>query len=244
MLSDVKTAGHVGPPLSGVELVLEDVPEMGYVHTDTDHNGEPCKGRGEICIRGPNVFVGYFKQPKATRETVDKKGWLHSGDIGIITPDGNLKIVDRKKNIFKLAQGEYVAAEKIENCLLQSPLIAQCFVYGDSFQNFLVACVVPDEEVVNQWAQGRNRPPAAFRSLCADSALKEAVMEDVRAISAKEGLQGFETVRNVFLTPEPFTAENGLVTPTFKLKRQQLREHFQKEIERMYSVAPLPRSKL
>jgi len=102
---DMTTTGHVGGPLSCLEMVLVDVPEMGYLHTDTSHRGQPCQGRGEICIRGPSVFLGYYKDDKKTKETIDEEGWLHSGDIGLWTLEGTLKIVDRKKNLFKLSQG-------------------------------------------------------------------------------------------------------------------------------------------
>lgn len=143
---DDMSSGHVGGPLPCCEIKLVDVPEMGYYHTDTvcyilvyhisllttlqlhgdkNGNGVLCEGRGEICLRGPHVFAGYYKMPEETRSTVDSDGWLHSGDIGLWTKDGNLKIIDRKKNIFKLSQGEYVAAEKIENVLGQSPFVAQ-----------------------------------------------------------------------------------------------------------------------
>lgn len=102
---DMNTVGHVGCPLAVCEIVLQDVPEMGYLHTDTSHRGIPCQGRGEVLVRGPNVFKGYYKDEKKTKETIDEEGWLHSGDIGLWTVEGTLKIIDRKKNLFKLSQG-------------------------------------------------------------------------------------------------------------------------------------------
>ncbi|MGH7955052.1 MAG: AMP-binding protein [Gloeomargaritales cyanobacterium] len=99
-IDDVATVGHVGGPVEGVEIVLVNVPEMGYLYTDTCHRGQPCRGRGEICIRGPNVFKGYYKEVDNTREAFDEEGWLHSSDIGLWTIHGQLQIIDQKKNIF------------------------------------------------------------------------------------------------------------------------------------------------
>jgi long-chain acyl-CoA synthetase len=245
--ADVATAGHVGGPVGGVDVVLVDVPEMGYRHTDTLHRGrQPCLGRGEICLRGPNVFRGYYKDEQATAAAVDSEGWLHSGDIGLWRPDGSLQIIDRKKNIFKLAQGEYVAPEKIENILLRSPLIAQCFVYGDSLQSSLVAIVVPDEEPARRWAE-ISAPlivGAPFADLCSSSSLRQAVVDDIARLSREDGLHGFETVRAVHLTHRAFTAEEDMLTPTFKLKRQKVRDAYQREIRDLYSAMPPTPSKL
>ena len=242
---DMTTAGHVGGPTGCVEIALFDVDEMGYRSTDTRHaNGMPCQGRGEICVRGPSVFMGYYKDEAKTKETVDEQGWLHSGDIGLWRVDGSLQIIDRKKNLFKLAQGEYVAPEKIENILTQSPLIAQCFVHGDSIQTCLVAIVVPDEEVVRPKFLASSS--TSFAELCRSStALKQQLSDDIAKLSKANGLLGFEIVKAIHVESEPFAVENDLMTPTFKLKRPQLRTRYQSEIEQLYGTqVAAPQSKL
>jgi long-chain acyl-CoA synthetase len=244
---DQTTAGHVGCPTGTCEIALFDVPEMGYLHTDTRHRDTiPCLGRGEICIRGPNVFKGYFRDPEKTAEMIDSEGWLHSGDIGLWRPNGSLQIIDRKKNLFKLAQGEYVAPEKIENVLGRSPLIAQCFVHGDSLQSALVAIVVPDEEPVRMWSQ-RTQVSANVRSLdeyCQDPELRNAILSGIHTLSHEAGLQGFEVVKSIHLSSEPFSVENDLLTPTFKLKRQQARDKYATEIQSLYDSLSAPSSRL
>lgn len=99
------------------------------------------------------MFAGYFKAPDKTKETMDEDGWLHTGDIGQILPNGALRIIDRKKNIFKLCQGEYIAAEKLENAFTKLDVIKQAFIYGDSLQSYLVAIFVPEKPNVLKWAK-------------------------------------------------------------------------------------------
>ncbi|KAL3074122.1 hypothetical protein niasHT_033330 [Heterodera trifolii] len=131
--------GHVSVPVPCCAVKLIDVPELNYF---AKH------GAGEVCVKGPNVFRGYYKMAEQTVETLDTDGWLHTGDIGRWTEQGTLKIVDRKKHIFKLAQGEYVAPEKIELIYMRSKYVAQCFVQGESLKTYLVAVVVPDFDVL------------------------------------------------------------------------------------------------
>lgn len=229
MDEDDTTSGHVGSPSPSCEVKLADVPEMEYMSTDRPNP------RGEICVRGPILFKGYYKDEVQTREIIDSEGWLHTGDIGMWLTGGRLKIIDRKKNIFKLAQGEYIAPEKIENVYQKSPFIAQCFVHGDSLNSSLVAIVVLDPESTVVWAKGRGILHAEdLNLLAADPIIKAAVLADMDKVAQEAKLRGFEFVRNIHLVAEAFTLENGLLTPTFKIKRPQAKAFFEKEIVLMY----------
>ncbi|GAB1598183.1 long-chain-fatty-acid--CoA ligase 5-like isoform X1 [Argonauta hians] len=217
-------AGHVGPPAPNNIIKLVDVPESGYFQADR---------KGEICVKGVNITKGYYKLPEKTAEIIDSDGWLHTQDIGMFLPDGTLKIIDRKKNIFKLSQGEYVAPEKIENIYLLSPLIAQIFVTGDSLQSFTVAIIVPDEENILELAKSKGiKEP--FEGLCQNTQIIQSILTDLRDLGKKNDLKGFEQVKDIFLTTEAFGIENGLISSTLKNKRFQLQKHFQQQISDMY----------
>lgn len=221
------TAGHVGPPIPCNRIKLVDVPEMNYFAKDRV---------GEVCIKGPNVFKGYFKDPEKTKEAIDDQGWLHTGDVGRWTAQGTLKLIDRKKHIFKLSQGEYVAPEKIEIVYMRSKFVAQCFVYGESLKSCLVAIVVPDVEVLPKYCAKEMDIKGSMEELCNNPRVKKLIMDDMTTEGKKGGLFSFEQVKDITLCHESFSVENGLLTPTFKSKRPVLKEFFGDAIAQMYKV--------
>ncbi|XP_074647228.1 long-chain-fatty-acid--CoA ligase 1-like isoform X2 [Tubulanus polymorphus] len=219
--------GQVGCPIPCNHLKLVDVPEMDYYATD---------GKGEVCVRGSNCFRGYFKDEAKTAETIDADNWVHTGDVGMWLSNGTLKIIDRKKHIFKLAQGEYIAPEKIENVYVRSKFAAQVFVDGNSLQPFIVCIIVPNEHYLEDWAK-KQGIEGNLASLCECAKVKEAVLKDITDLGKKSGLKSFEQVRALHLCAEPFSVENGLMTPTMKSKRPALRKHFHDQIERLYTTS-------
>jgi long-chain acyl-CoA synthetase len=247
--AEMPVGNHVGVPLPGLEARLEDVPEMNYTSNDSP------KPRGEVLLRGATVFKGYFKAEDKTKEVLDADGWFHTGDIGTWNEDGTLSIVDRKKNIFKLQQGEYIAPEKIEAIYSKSRFVAQVFVHGDSHKNYLVGVVVPNEHAIEHWLEERQASgkPTSLSSaassassdstggsytleqLCQDPEVQRVVAEDLEEIGKQYKLFRFERVQKLHLTPEAFALENDLLTPTFKLKRPQLKQRFAQQIEAMYA---------
>lgn len=219
-----RAEGHVGFPAPENEIVLESVPDMNYSVDD-----RPCP-RGEILIRGPNVFGGYYGEPEKTAEVMTKDGFFCTGDIGQWNPNGTLSIIDRKKNIFKLAQGEYIAVEKLEQLYVRSPYVAQIWVYGNSERDCLVAVVVPDPETLLPWAKTKD-----LREACSRPEAEAVVIADLNRMWAEAKLAGFERIFRVHLEPVEWTPECDLMTPTMKTKRPQMLKHYHKVIDALYS---------
>ncbi|KAF8060497.1 LACS4 [Scenedesmus sp. PABB004] len=220
--------GTNGPATPCTELRLESVPEMNYDATDA------AAPAGEVLLRGPQLFSGYYKQPEKTAEVMDAEGWFHTGDIGVVTPQGGLRIVDRKKNIFKLSQGEYIAVEKLEAIYKKAAPVEQVWVYGNSFKPSLVAVVVPKEDALQDWARA-NGKTGTVAELCADPAAEAWVLGELTAVGRANGTKGFEAIKGLLLEPEQFSVDNDCLTPTFKFKRPQLQKRYQAKIDALYA---------
>lgn len=233
----------VGAPLYGHEIRLQSLPEMGYTTDDLPHP------RGEILVRGPSMFAGYYKNPELTREAVDADGWFHTGDIGQFNTDGSLSVIDRKKSMLKLSQGEYVATEAVEAVFSECSWVSQIFIYGNSYENCLVAVAAPNPDTVIPLIQsfgievkkvGEEGWKESLAKACLDKRVVTKVMEELNTYGRRMGLNGFELIKGLFLNGhvgpmnQIFTVENGMMTPTFKLKRVACQKQYEKEIAAMY----------
>ncbi|GAB2293138.1 Long chain acyl-CoA synthetase 4 [Dionaea muscipula] len=226
--NELQMLGTVGPPVPNVDVCLESVPEM-------DYDALASTPRGEVCIRGKTLFSGYHKREDLTNEVMID-GWFHTGDVGEWQADGSLKIIDRKKNIFKLSQGEYVAVENLENIYGLASVLDSIWVYGNSFQSFLVAVVTPNQQALEAWAEGHGLR-GDFIALCENPKSKEFIISELNKIGKEKKLKGFEFIKAVHLDPVPFDIERDLLTPTFKKKRPQLLKYYQNVIDEMYKGA-------
>uniref|UniRef100_A0AAQ5XFZ3 long-chain-fatty-acid--CoA ligase n=1 Tax=Amphiprion ocellaris TaxID=80972 RepID=A0AAQ5XFZ3_AMPOC len=225
------STGRVGAPLVCSEITLKDWEEGGYYSTDKPNP------RGEILIGGPNVTMGYYKNEGKNLEGfyVDEKGqrWFCTGDIGEFHPDGCLKIIDRKKDLVKLQAGEYVSLGKVEAVLKNCPLIDNICAYANSDQSYVISFVVPNQKQLMTLAE-QIQVRGTVEEICNNSQVEKEVLRIITeaAISAK--LERFEIPKKIRLSAEPWTPETGLVTDAFKLKRKELKTHYQEDIERMY----------
>ncbi len=200
----------VGPPLVDVEVKTAD--------------------DGEILVRGELVMSGYWGDDEATAETV-RDGWLHTGDIGEIDPDGYIRITDRKKDIIVNSGGDNVSPQRVEGFLTLQPEIAQAMVYGDR-KPHLVALLVPEAEFAHDWARQAGKP-AELDALMEDADFKVALGEAVERVNAD--LPVIERVRRFTLRADPFTIENEQLTPSLKIRRHKITDAHRDELESLYA---------
>lgn len=233
--ADPNCGGTIGPPQPVNELKLVDVPSMNYTVEDKPNP------RGELCVRGPNCFTRYYKDEKNTGETL-KDGWIHTGDIGEVDPQGRFKIIDRVKNIMKLAQGEYVALEKVENMYVACPLVQQIFVHGDSMQSYLVAVLVPDPVTLAPLvstvlgAKVTSDDIPALEKAIKDPRVVAEVLTILNKEAKKNRLAGFETIKRLHISLDPFSIEDNTLTPTFKVRRKDAFAKYATELQALYAL--------
>jgi len=230
------TTGNIGPPVPSVEICLESVPDLEYLVTDRP------RPRGELLLRGPAIFREYYKNEAETTKALEPDGWFHTGDIAEIDEMGRIKIIDRKKNVLKLSQGEYISPERIENVYMgSSGLVAMAYVHGDPSQSTLVGIFGVDPPAFAQFASKVLKKTIspddleAIRVATKDLRVRKAFLKHLDAIGKSHKFNGYERVRNAFLDIEPFTIENELLTPTLKLKRPQTARKYRAELDRLYA---------
>ena len=230
------TNSNIGGVLRTLEFKLVDKKELNY-HSGTKYDGKLAP-TGEICYKGPSVFVGYFRDEEKTRETIDKNGWLHTGDVGMIDPNNKgLKIVDRVKEIFKLSQGEYIAPSKLEGLYVKCPLVAQLCIYGNSQESNILAIVVVNKERCAAFLTDEgviSKGDTFDEKHLKDPKLHAKFKKDFDEIAKINGFNSLEKPKKFILTLEEFSPSNDLMTPTMKLVRKKIQDKFIDEIDAAY----------
>jgi long-chain acyl-CoA synthetase len=188
---------------------------------------------GEILVRGPSVFQGYWNRPEDTKNAF-QDGWFKTGDIGQVDPDGYLSVTDRKKELIKTSGGKFIAPQPIENSMKLNPLVGTAVVVGDK-RKFACALISPNFALLEDWAR-KNAVPFASRAELIASAKVQSLYEEIVA-SANEKLARFEKLKRVVLVPDEFTADNGALTPTMKLRRRIVEDRYRRQIDEVYAEA-------
>lgn len=219
-------------PVISISEPIKGGTKFGYVGKIIEGIEVKIAKDGEILCKGPNVMKGYYKNSKLTSETI-KKDFLHTGDIGKIDKDGFLKITDRKKQLFKTSGGKYIAPQVIENKMKRSPFIEQIMVIGEG-EKMPSALIQPDFEYIKKWLQ-KNKFTFLddFKNICKKEELLIKITREIDKINQEFG--DWERIKKFELTPQIWSIENGLLTPTMKLKRKSILKKYIHLKEKIYS---------
>jgi long-chain acyl-CoA synthetase len=188
---------------------------------------------GEILVRGPSVFKGYWNRPEETQSAIEN-GWFKTGDIGEIDADGYLSVTDRKKDLIKTSGGKFIAPQPIENALKLNPYIGVPAIIGDK-RKFAAVIISPNFVRLEAWARENEIAFSSRAELVANPkvrALYEAAVEEIN-----QNLAGFEKLKRVIVAADEFSAENGILTPTLKLRRRVVEERYRQQIDELYAQA-------
>lgn len=217
----VNRPGHVSPGTVG-HPILETWEGQPFLKLGED---------GEILARGPNIMQGYWRNEAATREAIDEEGYFHTGDVGEWDSQGRLKITDRKKELLVTSGGKNVAPQPIENQLCTDPYIEQAMLLGDR-QDFIAALIVPHFPTLRHWAHQHNLPFESDADLAALPQVKALLQKHVDHVNAK--LPKFERVRRIIVLDQEMTTENGMLTPSLKIRRRLVAEAYAERIAEVY----------
>lgn len=233
--------GSSGSPLHCNEIKIAHVPGLDTGTIDP-------KYMGEICVRGANVFDGYFQgpgEPLLRDGAFDKDGWFHTGDIGFWNPiRETLTIVDNQKPVFKLAQGEYIGTEYLQSLYGGSIYVSQIAIVGRPTATYIVAIVIPSRATITRWATINKVDTTDFADLCRHPAVKRLIFEDLVKCANAQQLRGFQLVRNIHLEPQPWTSENGFLLTSGKLNRPKIQRTYKDAIDLLYSQPKMDADRL
>ncbi len=220
-------------PVISVNLLQQEGRRIGTVGLPIRNVTVKIAEDGEILVKGPNVMVGYYKNPEQTAEIIDKDGWLATGDIGTMVDGKFLKITDRKKEIFKTSGGKYVAPQAIEGTLRESKYIEQVIVIGPD-RKFVSALIYPDYEkvVAKLRATGIQLPSTDKKELAGNKDVIALIQQQLDHYNPR--FNHVEQIKKFTLISEEMSVDNGLLTPKLSMRRKQIYEHFEQEIESMY----------
>ncbi|CAN9082462.1 acetyl-CoA synthetase-like protein [Alternaria alternata] len=217
----------LGEMPGSVEMKLVDFADAGYFST----NNPP---QGEIWIRGGGVVDGYLDMPEETKEAFTDDGWFKTGDVGEFNANGEIRIIDRKKNLVKTLAGEYIALEKLESVYRSAPIVANICVYAAEDRQKPVAIIVPTEPQLKKIASAEGVSGDSLEELVHDKKINSAVLKQLQQAGQKGGLAAFEMIEGVVLADEEWTPQNGLTTAAQKLNRKGILKQYQKEVDQAY----------
>ena len=203
--------GTVGPVLRGVKVKIED--------------------DGEICVKGPNVMKGYYKEPELTKAAFDADGWFHTGDLGTIEPEGQLKITGRKKELFKTSMGKYISPQVIEEKLNESRFIDQVIVLGEN-QKFAGALIVPDFDFLRSWCRVKGVEYTTNSEMINHPRIKKRIHQEIDKFN--KGFGDTEKIKSFELLDTEWTFDTGEITPTLKLKRNFIMKKYEAKINKLF----------
>jgi long-chain acyl-CoA synthetase len=204
--------GTVGPVLRGTTVKIAD--------------------DGEICCKGPGVMKGYYQEPGMTSESIDSEGWFHTGDLGHIEPEGQLKITGRKKELFKTSFGKYISPQPIEDTFKESLFIDQIVVVGEN-QKFAGALIVPDFTFLKSWCNVKEIPYTTNAEMIKLPRIRKRIGEEIKKFNKQFGET--EQVKRWEILDTEWTFDSGEITPTMKLKRKYIADKYASQIEALFA---------